>query len=166
MVSLEDHETQLKGSLLIYYAMRAGNQTYSCTNLKMVWMTRSVPLRIVGVNACYDNPVLWSFLDLAAFLIENARWVWMRHHFGKYKPHLDATKKNYFPLITLYAPPSWRHTPWSYLCVNDFWYLKDPLTNWQRWKPNRRPPQQLDCYSDETGKYRYCWHYHHNCAWT
>jgi hypothetical protein len=93
MTSAEDEETQLKGCLFIYYAMRSGKQTYSRPSVsKMVWMTRIVPLRIVGVHACYDNPVLRPFLDLGAFIMENALRVRMRHHFGKYETHVDAPK--------------------------------------------------------------------------
>jgi hypothetical protein len=93
MVSLEDEETQLKGSILIYYAMRTGNQTYSRTSVsKMTWMTRAIPLRIVAAHACSDNPVFRPFLDLAAFIMENTIRVQMRHHFGNYEKQFDAPK--------------------------------------------------------------------------
>ena len=60
MVALEDEETGRKGCIFIYYCMdlKESQKLQQSSVSKMVWMTRSVHLRIAGVHVCFQDPVI------------------------------------------------------------------------------------------------------------
>ena len=86
MVALEDEETGRKGCIFIYYCMdlKESQKLQRSSVSKMVWTTRSVPLRIAGVHVCFQDPVIRPLFDIATFLVESTIRVRMRFHFGMY----------------------------------------------------------------------------------
>jgi hypothetical protein len=84
MTALEDEETQLRGIVVVYYALGAQQRVYRHSNAsKLPRVVKVVPLRFVAVHGCYSDPKLRPFLGFAAFVMENALRVRLRFHTGE-----------------------------------------------------------------------------------
>ena len=83
MVSSEDEETQKKGVVKIIYGLK----NHTGLDRKLAWtlpsFARSMPLRIVGVHFCYDNPLLLPAAAAAKLAANTFTRLRSCTHYGK-----------------------------------------------------------------------------------
>ena len=85
MASVEDEEDQKLGVVFVYFA--AGPQKLPLDRRmakKVPELTKSVPMRITAVHACYDNPLWKPLLTLGIMAVEAYSRVRLRYHTGAY----------------------------------------------------------------------------------
>ena len=83
MASVEDEEDQKMGVVFVYYA--AGPQKVKLQRkfaLKIPSLTNCIPLRIIALHACYDNPLLKPILNLGLMALQAYSRVRFRSHCG------------------------------------------------------------------------------------
>jgi hypothetical protein len=82
MAALRDPEIQIKGMVFIVYAVGKkhllGNRP---SKLAALWSI--LPIRLVAIHACYDNPLMHFGIKLLSLSMESKHLCRFRAHYGK-----------------------------------------------------------------------------------
>jgi hypothetical protein len=83
VAALEDEEAQKKGLVLISYAVDNTIQRQSVA-LQMASIFSALPMRVVGVHICVNDPTVQSFARVLSLVFESRLRLRIRTHCGKY----------------------------------------------------------------------------------